>query len=208
MTTLTSAQLTSLFTTGPQNIGGVDIVPCGIQTGSGTYQSWNTALGMTATQEDAGTTVCTPADTDRLQENDATGLKTKGDSAALLGKQVIVGFSAANFISQSNGFAASQLVAGVDMGAIDALGKPYTGTAPNTTPSSTFYASTTYGRNVYNVLPTSKVGGLAGSNQDIKTLFVGASSAVCLATSTINNFGFATVATCGDITLQGPSVAN
>ena len=58
VTTLTSAQLTSLFCTGPQIIGGVEIVPCGIQTGSGTFTFWNTALGITAAQEATGTATC------------------------------------------------------------------------------------------------------------------------------------------------------
>lgn len=207
VTTLTSAQLTSLFSTGPQVIGGVEIVPCGIQTGSGTFTFWNTALGITAAQEATGTATCNAAGSGaRLQENDGAGLKAKGD--AQVGKQVIVGFSAANFISQSNGVAASQLGTGVDLGAIDALGKPYTGTAPSLVPSGTFYASTTYGRDVYNVVPTAKVGGLPGANADLKTLFVGAGSAICGATATINAFGFLTVAGCGSTGLQGPLVAN
>lgn len=206
VTTLTSAQLSTLFKTGPQTISGVEIVPCGIQTGSGTYQFWNTAVGMTAAEEDFGTTTCN-ALLGRAQENDAAALKARGD--LLVGKQVVIGFSAANFISQSNGVAASQLAAGVDLGAIDALGVPYTGVSPNTTPSATFYASATYGRDVYNVLPTSKVGGLAGANQDVKTLFVGATSAICSAPAQgiVNAFGFVSVANCGDISLQGPLMA-
>ena len=206
VTTLTSAELSTLFKNGPQVINGVEIVPCGIQTGSGTYQFWNTALAMTAAEEDFGTTTCN-ALLGRSQENDAQALKARGD--LLPGKQVVIGFSAANFISQSNGVAASQLAAGVDLGAIDALGQPYTGTAPNTTPSATFYASATYGRDVYNVLPTSKVGGLAGANLDVKTLFVGATSAICSAAAqvTVNAFGFQSVGNCGSIALQGPLMA-
>ena len=158
VTTLTSAQLNSLFTTGPQNIGGVDIVPCSIQLGSGTYQFWNTALGVSASQMASATASCTPAGQE-IQENDANGLKAKGDALGA-NKQYIIGFSAANFISQTNGVAGSQLPAPagtVDLGAIDALGKPYTGAvAGPIAPSATFYASTTYGRNVYNVLPTTR----------------------------------------------------
>lgn len=210
VTTLTSAQLTSLFTSGAQIVDGVEIVPCGIQTGSGTYQSWNTAVGVNQATETTATTPCNNAGSGaRVQENDAAGLKAKGDSATLLGKQVIIGFSAANFIAQNNGFAPSQLAAGVDLGAVDALGKPYTGTTPPLAASATFYASGTYGRDVYNVLPTSRVGGLAGSNVDFKTMFVGNTSAVCQATTTINNFGFSPIGSaCGSITLQGALIAN
>lgn len=218
VTTLTSAQLTSLFTNGPQVINGVEIVPCGIQTGSGTYQSWNTALGINQATETTGTTACNTlngtlaAPGVRLQENDGNGLKAKGDTTQFAGKQVIAGFSAANFIAQSNGVVNSQLpspAGTVDLGSIDALGKPYTGTAPNLTPSSAFYASTTYGRDVYNVVPTAKLGGLASANQNFKSLFVGPSSAICSATTTIQAFGFASLGTsCGSTTLTGPLVAN
>lgn len=208
VTTLTTAQLNSLFSTGPQNIGGVDIVPCSIQLGSGTYTFWNTALGVSAAQVAAATAACTPAGQE-LQENDANALATRGAQPAFANKQLIIGFSAANFISQTNGVAGSQLpspAGTVDLGAIDALGKPYTGAvAGPISPSATFYASTTFGRNVYNVLPTSVATGLG--NQDLKTLFVGASSAVCSATATIQAFGFLTIGTCGATTLQGPLVA-
>ncbi len=48
VTSLTRAQLTTLFTTGPTVIGGVNIIPCGIQLGSGTYGFWNTVTTATA----------------------------------------------------------------------------------------------------------------------------------------------------------------
>ncbi len=208
VTTLTSAQLTSLFSTGAQTINGTLIVPCSIQTGSGTYQSWNTAIGVTAAQMAAATATCTPAGSE-IQENDGAGLKAKGD--ALAGnEQVIIGFSAANFISQTNLVAGSQLPAPpgtVDLGSIDALGKPYTGSVGGPiAANSTFYASGTYGRDVYNVLPQSIVAN--PGNNDLKSLFVGSSSAVCSATSTIQAFGFASLgASCGSTTLEGPLVA-
>lgn len=213
VTTLTSAQLTSLFSTGAQTISGVEIVPCGIQTGSGTYASWNTALGITAAQETTGTATCNAAGTAvRLQENDGNGLKAKGDSAALAGKQVIVGFSAANFIAQSNGVVTSQLpspLGTVNLGAIDALGQPYTGTPPSLVASSTYYASTVYGRDVYNVVATTRLAPPAGSNADFKTLFVGSTSGVCSKTTTITAFGFLGLGgSCGSTTLTGPLVAN
>ncbi len=209
VTTLTSTQLTSLFSTGPQTIGGVEIVPCSIQTGSGTYQSWNTTVGVNANEMAAATATCTPAGQE-LQENDGAALRARGQQAQFAGKQLIIGFSAANFIAQTNGVAGSQLptpAGTVDLGSIDDLGKPYSGpVAGPVTPSASFYASPKYGRDVYNVLPTSVATGLG--NADLKTLFVGPSSAVCSATSIIQSFGFATVASCGSTTLQGPLLAN
>ena len=59
VTSLTRAQTSpALFTTGPQVIGGVRIVPCGIQVGSGTYSFWNTVTTATAAQENTATTEC------------------------------------------------------------------------------------------------------------------------------------------------------
>jgi hypothetical protein len=209
VTELTKTQLTTLFTTGPQTIGGVEVVPCGIQLGSGTYSSWNGMTNATAAQEAAATATCEAAGTGtRLQENDAAALKAKGD--ALTGKQVIIGFSAGNFIAQGNGVALSQLAAGVDLGEISDdgtgtdLGMPYTLSGGGLyAPEPTFYASTVFGRNVYNVFDTARVTGFG--NNDIKTLFVGPTSAVCSAAGqeTVNAFGFSTIGTCGDITLTG-----
>jgi len=212
VTDLTKAQLTTLFTTGPQIIGGVEVVPCGIQLGSGTYSSWNGMTTATSGQEANATATCEAAGTGtRLQENDAAALKAKGD--ALTGKQVIIGFSAGNFIAQGNGVALSQLAAGVDLGTISNdgtganLGAPYTtSTVDGATlyaPSAAFYASTVFGRNVYNVFDTARVTGFG--NDDFKSLFVGGSSAVCSAAGqeTVNAFGFSTIATCGSITLTG-----
>ena len=204
VTTLSSAQLNTLYTVGPQTISGVEIVPCLPQTGSGTYQFWLTAVGATANQAGAATAAC-----GQVQENDANGLKAKGDTFP--GKQVVIGFSAANFISQSNGVAPSQLTNApdVDLGSIDSLGKPYTGTGSSLSPAAGFYASTKYGRDVYNVVPTAKLGGFPTVNADFKSMFVGTSSAICssAAQTTVNAFGFLSLGSaCGSTTLTGPKV--
>lgn len=176
---------------------------------------------MTATdgEIDAATVDCTPTEADNIQENDGATLKARGETLAALAAhsaenvQVVIGFSAANFISQTNGVVATQLpspAGTVDLGSIDALGKPYTGAvAGPIAPSSSFYASTTYGRDVYNVIPTAKV--TSFGDQDFKSLFVGASSAICQATAITQQFGFqAPVALpCGDSTsMRGALVAN
>ncbi len=63
VTNLTSAELTTIFSNpdpvnSPTVIGGVPIIGCGIQTSSGTFASWNTAVGVNTTQEDAATAAC------------------------------------------------------------------------------------------------------------------------------------------------------
>jgi hypothetical protein len=220
VTSLTRAELTSLFTTGPQTIGGVRIVPCGIQTGSGTFQFWNTVTTASTTAENTATTLCNTA-LGRAQENDGPALKARGDALAAIpaeaNSQVIIGFSAGAFISKSNGLADPAPGAGVGIGSISNngagvnLGSPIAGTAPNLTPASTFYGDGTFGRVVYNVFPTSIITG--PGNADLKSLFVdtdaGATntSTLCAASATINAFGFLSVSNCGAAGITGPSLA-
>lgn len=221
VTSLTRQQLQSLYTGGngsslsvSNGAENVTIIACGIQTGSGTYKFWlEKAMAVTAAQDDLATSVCNALGTGaRLQENDAAGLKAKGDLVPA-GTQVIIGFSASNFVAQSNGVANNNPAASnVKIGSISNngsgvdLGNPVTGTAPSLAPLAAFYNSSIFGRNVYNVLPTAFATG-AGNN-DYKTLFVGESSAVCQASSIISTFGYLTLGTgCGTTILQGGLVA-
>jgi ABC-type phosphate transport system substrate-binding protein len=216
VTSLTRAQLTSLFTTGPQTIGGVRIIPCGIQTGSGTYQFWNTVTTATVSQDDTATTECNNlGGTGRLQEHDGLGLKAKGDLAPA-GQQVIVGFSAGQFIAQENGVSPDRVPTGsVDLGTITdpALGKPYSGTVPNLLPNSSFFNNAVFGRAVYNVLETAKL--TNPGNNALKEIFVGRAgvdvgggvgvAALCSpgAQQIVNRFGFSTPTDCGSQTVKG-----
>lgn len=213
VTSLTRAQLTTIYTTGTaQVINGVTIVPCGIQAGSGTFKFWNTVTTANTTQEAAATNQCnTAGNGNRIEENTASSLKAKGD--ALVGDEVIVGFSAAQFIAQTNGAAVSTLVSGVDLGSIsddgagNNIGKPYTGTSAPLAPNTTFYNDGTFGRNVYVILDSGRATG-AGNN-DIKSLFVGSGSTICgtAAQATVNTFGFETPSNCGVVTIQGSLAA-
>jgi hypothetical protein len=223
VTSLTRADLTALFTTGPQTIGGVRIVPCGIQSGSGTFKFWNTVTTASTTAEAAATAECNALVANalggRAEENDGNALKARGDALAAVpataNDEVIIGFSAASFIAKSNGVAAGAPPAGVSMGSISNdgviippaivgqnLGSPVSGTAPNLTPNATFYASAIFGRNVYNVFPTAVITSQFG-NTDLKSLFVGPTSSVCSASGTISTFGFLPIAGCGSTTLTG-----
>ena len=217
VTSLTRPQLTSLFTTGSlvvsNGVENVTIIPCGIQTGSGTFTFWNTVHAASAT-ENAATTVCNNlGGTGRVQEHDAIGLKAKGDlaNAATPGVQVIIGFSAANYIAKANGVAIGNPIAvNVGIGSISNngagvdLGNPIDNTTsvPNLAPAASFYSSSIFGRDVYNVLPTAFVTG--GGNNDLKTLFIGSTSGVCSSTSIIQQFGYLSLgASCGSTTLTG-----
>ncbi|MGZ4680013.1 MAG: hypothetical protein ACXV4D_07575 [Ilumatobacteraceae bacterium] len=216
VTTLTRAQLTTLFTTGPTVIGGVNIIPCGIQLGSGTYNFWQTVTTATAAQEATATTLCNGlvANTlgGRAEENSGDALKQRGDLVAA-GSEVVIGCSAGSFIAKSNLVAPGLPPAGVGMGLISDngagtnLGSPIQGTAPNLTPTTSFYSDATFGRNIYNVFDTSVITSLFG-NDDLKSLFVGSTSAVCSAVSTIQTFGFLSLgANCGTTTTKGSLIA-
>lgn len=218
VTTLTRAQLDSLFTTGPATIDGVLLIPCGIQTGSGTYQSWLSTAGVTSTEEATAVAQCLTYGA-RSQENDASALKTLGDAAdaAVDGSQVIIGFSASAYIAKSNGVAEpNPQTYNVGIGSISNngsnvnLGSPITGTAPALTPSSTFYLDNTFGRKVFNVVPSLIIDDFG--NDDLKSIFVDSdpgatnTSTLCAATTTIQTFGFLVAPDCGSTTTRGPLI--
>jgi hypothetical protein len=225
VTSLTRAQITSLFTTGPQTIDGVRIVPCGIQTNSGTFQFWNTVTTATTTQENTATTLCNNllGSGVRAQESDGPALAARGEALALVAgeenSQVVIGFSAGQYIARSNGFASPAPGAGVGLGSISNngsganLGNPVTGTAPNLAPSSTFFNDTVFGRRVYNVFPTAVING--PGNADLKNLFVdtdptaGNNAVICNApyTTTVQTLGFLSSSDCGSTTLKGSLIA-
>ncbi len=219
VTTLTFAQLQTIFTTtgagpsGSHPIGGVNILGCGIQTGSGTYKDWNTALAMNATTEAVGTATCNAAGSGvRVEEHDSDGLKAKGDA---LGSnfQVIVGMGTGPFISQWNGVAVDRTDPAVDLGIVSDEGggvKSYNGTI-GTIPAglsanATYYGDAPFGRTVYNVIDNAIVTGPAGANQDFKTLLVsvsGSTPVICAtgvgsAQERVNLFGFLSLSSgCG-----------
>jgi len=220
VTAFTSGQLQSIFSTGPQVISGVTVVGCSIQEGSGTRTFWLGAVsGGNSTNETTATATCRGASTTfdqpgtspgRIEENNPVALKAKGDAlqATTPGVEVVIGFSAAGFTARSNGFAAisggGAFPSTVTMGSIDGVAS-VTGSAPNVAPNPAFYSNTTYGRDVYYVLPTSIIAN--PGNNDIKTMFVGPSAAICTAAAqtTERLFGFETntVGACGSTTLKG-----
>ena len=214
VTSLTKQQLVDIFTVGPQTINGVQIIGCGIQTGSGTYNFWNQVLGATTSTEAAATTSCNNlTGGTRAQENDGASLKARGDLAPA-GTQVVIGFSAANFIAKSNLVTADPAPpAGVGIGSVsDFGGSPITGTAPNLAPNAAYYTMAGgFGRYVYNVVSTTRIDAPVG-NTEIKGLFKGPNSGVCTADATVAKFGFLpldiaqypTLLDCGDTTSKAP----
>ncbi len=239
VTTLTRAQLTSIYSsatrqeidpdgTGP--LPAVTIIPCGIQTGSGTFAFWNTAHAGTAenTATDQcndldfttglGVSVTANDDAGRVQESDAPALKSKGQAfatanPAVTNFQVIVGFSGAAFIAKSNGLGLPNPTGtDVDMGSVvnpagTNLGKPYTIVGGNRAPVQAYFDDQTFGRTVYNVLDSASLNDPDLANPLLVELFKDTDSSptintskVCQATATIAAFGFTVASDCGDST--------
>lgn len=224
LSSMTRAQLVSLFTTGRQTISGVEVLPCGIQTGSGTFQSWNTTLGITSTTEAAATAECNALLVEgRAQEHDGDDLKDRGIAAAADATianpniQVVIGFSSSQWIAQRNGVSPLRTPNDADKGVFlgnitddgagNNLGNPIVGTQSGPgpfTPNSGFYTNPTFGRDVYNVFPSGTINSLFGFN-DIKAMFKGSTAAICNApySDTVETFGFLSPANCGATTLTG-----
>lgn len=226
VTDLSQAQLDSLFTNGPTVLdpdgAGPQpsklLVPCGIQTGSGTYQSWRDALPVSTADDAAATDFCNdllgvPDKDGRLQESKADEVRIKadilattsndicdgvinGNSVPCAGGQVIAGFSAANYIAAENGVVpfADPITENVFLGRIGGVDP----LDANGDANGAFYNNTTFGRNVYNVLPEATA---LDPFSSIAPMFVGSGSLVCQATATITTFGFLNIPTCGDTTL-------
>ncbi len=237
-TSFTRAELTQIYTatTIPVNIGGVNIYPCGIQNGSGTFSFWNTVTTATTTQEAAATATCNSATSTttgdgRIEENNGTTLQAKANALATSSGgpvQVIAGFSGGSYIAQSNNVAPNTLPSTgnlVNLGSISSdgtsnLGAPFTGTAPNLTASSTYYASTIFGRNLYYVVDSARLN--ASGSLGLKFMFVstGATSTVpgvpanntavvcgTAAQATTNAFGFLSISSCGSTTTKGSLIS-
>lgn len=239
VTTLTSGQLQTIFQTGPQTINGVKIVPCGIQLGSGTYKSWlKMVAGGDAAKDNTATAFCGgytgtangATVQARLQEHDGDGLKNKGDliiaqTPGEANTQFVVGFSAYQFIAQENGVAVDRIpavsgAAQFDLGAIDLLGKPYSGSGSSLVPVGTFYNSTTYGRDLYNVVDSARLADIG--DLGMKGLLVstkagmpavpgvasGHTAVICdtAAQQVINTFGILSISNCGSAQVTGPLV--
>lgn len=240
---LTFSELQSIFTgSSSSTTGGTTVraattpmlvIPCDIQSGSGTQKDWPGKVGgsVSATTIDNAANRCEAlgvvgADlTGDLQESKPSQLEAKADlfEAANPGQaaMLIVGHSVSNYIAQSNGRSPSFLNSNVTLGSAIPGQAPFTGSAPNFVANGGFYNPASVpaggvnpGRKVYNVLLTDTVTG--PGNDGLKQLYIGASSKVCQAGTTIEAFGFLQLPQsnpnlndrCGDTSATGDLVAN
>lgn len=214
LATLTTAQLNSLYSssTGTTTIGGDTVYACLTLSGSTPRSNLETAIGVS---DATANTAANAAGCNGIEQNNANAFYTFA-SGLPSGSDAVIPISSASWIGQANTVgvdrSSTARAGGVDLASIDSLGKPYTGTDATTeVPSPTYYASTSYGYNVYSVAPSNKVTGAFG-DAGLKSLFVGSTSALCSAPAqaTVNQFGFASftgalsgLGVCGTTTQQG-----
>lgn len=219
---LTTAQLTSLFQSGTGTItmGGETVKACLPNTGSGSAKFFVDAIGVTMAQAQAAATAAGCFVAPGLEEHDGNAFYAKANSITAAGEHAVIAFSVANWIGQANGVQVdrsnSARANGVRIGDPDGIaagsGGPYTGTAPNLAPNAAYYGFTTgvklgtYGRDVYNVVSTTRIGTFGDAG--LKSLFLGSGSVICQsgpgsAQETVNRFGFTSIANCGSSTLTG-----
>jgi hypothetical protein len=218
LATLTTAQLTALYSsaTGTSTIGGDTVYACLTLAGSTPRTNLETAIGVSDATANiaanaAANIAANAAGCNGIQQNSGDNFYAFA-STLPAGSDAVIPISTGSWISQANGVAVDRSSAaragGADLAAIDALGKPYTGTAPHEAANTTYYQSTQYGYNLFTVLPTAKVSGFT-KDSALVSLFVGATSALCSTTyqTVVNQFGFDSLTpaegTCGSTTTTG-----
>lgn len=148
------------------------------QSGSGTRSYWLAQMGITETQV-LNTYTC-------IKDVKNGSIIQEHDGRVLTKSNEIAPFSIANYVAQGAGVQ-TDLRGIADLGNMDAK------SSLNPTTTSTLK------RDIYNVIPTSKLAVAPWS-----TVFVGGSSLVCTNTETIIKYGFGLNASCGSTTNQTP----
>jgi len=148
------------------------------QAGSGTRSFWESTMGITDADVVAGVYPCI--------KDTKNGAPVEEHDGRVLDDNSIAPFSIAQYNAQS-----TQTIA-------DLRGRAILGTVDGIAPNA---LNSSFGvkRDVYNVIPTSKIGTAPWS-----TVFAGPNSLICQQTNVINTYGFATNANCGSTSQQTP----
>ena len=175
---LTKAQLTTVYNCG----AGANFKPLLPQFGSGTRQFFLKSLGFT----DAADFTSQPNHT-CVGQTDSTGAALQENTGTLLtDPKQVVPYSIAQYLSQTTAVTP------------DVHGKSVLGQLDGISPT-VLNTSSTMVRDVYNVIPTSKL-----TDSTYANVFVGSSSQICANANTIKRYGFAPHAACGDTTIRTP----
>lgn len=175
---LTLAQLTTVYNCG----GGANFKPLLPQFGSGTRQFFLKSLGFT----DAANFTSQPNHTCIVQ-TDSTGAPLQENNGTLLtDPKQIAPYSIAQYLAQTTSVVP------------DVHGKAVLGQI-NGIPATVLNTASTMSRDVYNVVPSSKL-----TDATVSNVFVGPTSQICAATDTIKQYGFAPNPSCGDTAIKTP----
>jgi hypothetical protein len=217
MQALTTANLTSLYTNQTlPNFGstGGTVYPCLPQPGSGTRSFYETAIGVTNDTTAGAGPIAIGCNT--LEEHDGNAFNTFATTflSTHPNSAVVQAFSAAQYIAQQSGAAQDRSNnfrangnGGVGNPPQIAGGPIVAGNPP--TPNANYYNNATWGRLVYNVFQSSRVGSSPTlQDRQMKAMFningAGDAGGLCGQTATITKFGFLTIgATCGTIAATG-----
>ncbi len=209
---LTTAELTSLYSssTGKFTINGETTYACLTLSGSTPRSNLETAIGVSDATADAAATA---AGCDQLEQNSGDAFYSFASSLPT-GSGAIIPISSGSWIGQANGVgvdrSSTARAKGADLANVNGLGQPYTLSGSTEVPSTNYYQNSTYGYNVYTVVPTDEISGNFAS-AGLESLFVGSSSSLCssAAQATVHLFGFDSLVssegTCGSTTQTGNS---
>jgi hypothetical protein len=212
LSSLTTAELTALYSspTGTSTINGDTVYACLTISGSTPRSNLETAIGVS---DSTANTAANAAGCNNITQNSGDAFFSFAGGLPA-GSDAVIPISSGSWISQANGLAVDRSstarAGGADLAAVDSLGKPYTGTAPNELPNTTYYQSTVYGYDVYTVLPTTKITGFT-KDAALVSLFVGPTAALCATSeqTLVNTYGFDSLVgaegTCGSTTTTGNS---
>jgi ABC-type phosphate transport system substrate-binding protein len=189
---LTQQQLTAIYncelsgTDRPAELRYVPLIP---QAGSGTRQSWLAFVGLSEAAVSSS-----PCVRDTFQDP-GTGTRAsvqEHDGRGLVTKTSIVPFAASQWAAQSVGAINDRRFEAV-LGGIGGV------------PAIAVNPGAPGVRQVYNVVPTNRIGGSGEGDALLTQIFVGQNSEICKQGSTIGRFGLATVANCGATNQQTPA---
>ncbi len=195
LNSLTTAQLKTIYssTTGTTTIGADTVEGCLSISGSAPRSNLESAIGVSdaiagaeaQANDPSGTTKCSQV-LDRAERRGGRGRAGRRPHRWCLLASITDGSTV--------------------------LGVPFTGTGTSLLPNSTYYSSTSYGYNLYTVVPTVKItAGNPNEDHGLVSLFVGATSPLCSSAqeAIMNTFGFDDITgsegTCGSTTSEGNS---
>ncbi|WP_018348824.1 hypothetical protein [Longispora albida] len=188
---LTYVQLQRIYRCLTTNVGGTPVTPLLIQSGSGTRQFWLQKMGVTEADIAAGDYPCLQSLGNTVQEHDGTVLNGHND--------YLLPFSVGQYVAQGN-TAAIQSQTGVVVP--NRRGEAVLGKVNGISPVVGGVLNISFRpelvRDVYNVIPTSKI-----TDPAIAETFVGPNSKVCQARPAIELFGFGFRQNFADLLHQG-----